>query len=280
MLLSPHGGVGMLWQITATLFGTVLAARSWGQRPEDRERADLRVVAEKRAARRQHTPSRRSRAALQPVPAASRKTQTFSYAACKRALDLVLGAAFLLAAAPLMGVIALGVGLTLGRPFLFSQQRVGRRGRLFRLYKFRTLAKRSLARSEVEWSAPAPHPLAALLRHTGLDELPQLINVLRGEMSLVGPRPERPHFVKQFQKGLPNYAARHCLQPGITGWAQVHGYRGDTSIARRLEHDLFYLNHWSLGFDLWILLLTLGGLAANLWSFVRGKPLDRRTGMA
>jgi lipopolysaccharide/colanic/teichoic acid biosynthesis glycosyltransferase len=157
---------------------------------------------------------------------------------------------------------------------------VGRGGRLFRLYKFRTLEPRPLARSEVEWSAPAAHPLAALLRQTGLDELPQLVNVLRGEMSLVGPRPERPHFVKQFQKRLPDYAARHRLQAGITGWAQVHGFRGDTSIARRLEYDLFYLNHWSLRFDLWILLLTLGACAVNLWAFARGKPLDGQVEMA
>ena len=198
----------------------------------------------------------------------------------KRLVDVVVGAAWLLVAAPLMGLIAIGVAVTLGRPIFFSQQRVGRGGRLFRLYKFRTLEDRPLERSEVEWSAPAAHPFAALLRQTGLDELPQLINVLRGEMSLVGPRPERPHFVRQFERRLPGYAARHSLPAGITGWAQVNGFRGDTSIARRLEYDLFYLKHGSLRFDLWILLLTVGGFAAHVWTFVRGKRLVGQAEMA
>jgi lipopolysaccharide/colanic/teichoic acid biosynthesis glycosyltransferase len=148
---------------------------------------------------------------------------------------------------------------------------VGRGGRFFRLCKFRTIERRPLKRSEVEWSAAASHPFAALLRRTGLDELPQLIHVLRGEMSLVGPRPERPHFVKVFERQLPCYAARHHLEPGITGWAQVHGLRGDTSIQRRLEYDLFYLRHWSLGLDVRILLLTVRGLSAALWSLGRGR---------
>jgi lipopolysaccharide/colanic/teichoic acid biosynthesis glycosyltransferase len=278
MLLSPHGGVGMLWQFTATVLGSILAARNWGEQAEQRGRAGLGLVHGKRPARRRKR-SRRERTALRAVPADRRQTPAFAYANGKRLLDLGLGAACLLAAAPLMGVIALGIGVTLGRPIFFSQQRVGRGGRLFRLYKFRTLDQRPLERSEVEWSAPASHPFAALLRHTGLDELPQLINVLRGEMSLVGPRPERPHFVTEFRERLPRYAARHRLQPGITGWAQVHGFRGDTSIARRLEHDLYYLRHGSQRLDLWILLLTLGGLAASLWRFVRGRPLAGRIEM-
>jgi lipopolysaccharide/colanic/teichoic acid biosynthesis glycosyltransferase len=175
-----------------------------------------------------------------------------------------------------MGAIALGIGLTLGRPVFFSQQRVGRGGRLFRLYKFRTLEVRPLAYSEMEWSPPAAHPVGVFLRCTGLDELPQCINVLRGEMSLVGPRPERPYFVQLFQSQLPRYQMRHQLQPGITGWAQVNGFRGDTSIARRLDYDLFYLKRWSLGFDLRILLLTLSGLAAGLWDFANRKQRYRQ----
>lgn len=272
MLLSPHSGVGMLWQFTATILGGVLAARNWGEQAEQRGRAVLDLVPGNRPPRRRKR-SRSARAPLRVVAADRHKTQTFAYATGKRLLDVALGGACLLAAAPLMGVIGLGIALTLGRPIFFSQQRVGRGGRLFRLYKFRTLAQRPIERSEVEWSAPPSHPFAALLRHTGLDELPQLIHVLRGEMSLVGPRPERPHFVAEFQKRLPRYAARHRLQPGITGWAQVHGFRGDTSIERRLEHDLFYLNHGSLRLDVRILLLTLGGLAVSLWRFVRGRSL-------
>jgi lipopolysaccharide/colanic/teichoic acid biosynthesis glycosyltransferase len=262
----------MLWQFTATVLGSVLAARHWNEQAEQRGRADLHLAPRNRPARRRKR-SRRAREEPRVVPAARRQTQTFAFATGKRLLDLTLSGACLLAAAPLLGLIALGIGQTLGRPIFFSQQRVGRGGRIFRLYKFRTLDQRPLERSDIEWSAPASHPFAALLRHTGLDELPQLINVLRGEMSLVGPRPERPHFVSEFQRRLPGYAGRHRLQPGITGWAQVHGLRGDTSIARRLEHDLFYLRRASLRLDLWILLLTLGGLAASLWRFARGRPL-------
>jgi lipopolysaccharide/colanic/teichoic acid biosynthesis glycosyltransferase len=208
------------------------------------------------------------------LPAAERTAQTFRYAVCKRIIDVVLAAASLPAAAVLIGLITFGIWVTLGRPIFFSQQRVGRGGRLFRLYKFRTLEARPVECSEVEWSAPASHPFAAFLRRSGLDELPQLLNVLRGEMSLIGPRPERPHFVKVFQADLPAYGARHALHAGISGWAQVNGFRGDTSIARRLDHDLYYLHHWSLGFDLRILLLTLLGLASNLWMLVRGGRSD------
>jgi lipopolysaccharide/colanic/teichoic acid biosynthesis glycosyltransferase len=270
MLLSPQGGVGIFWQFACSILGGVVATRSWGLRAGERGPAALRVARERRPARRSR--SRRARVA----PAGRQKTPALARPAGKRIVDLVLGVACLVAALPLMAAIALGIAVTLGRPILFSQQRVGRGGRPFRLYKFRTLDRRPLARSEVEWCAPAAHPFALLLRQTGLDELPQLINVLRGEMSLVGPRPERPHFVKQFQNRFPGYATRHCLRPGITGWAQVNGFRGDTSIARRLEHDLHYLSHGSLGFDLWILLLTLGGFAANVWAFARGGLSTQR----
>ena len=135
------------------------------------------------------------------------------------------------------------------------------------MYKFRTLGRDSLERGDHEWKVEPPNRLAAFLRATGLDELPQLINVLRGEMSLVGPRPERPHFVDRFQSELPFYSTRHRLQVGITGWAQVNGLRGDTSIAERVEYDLYYLNHWSLWFDLRILARTVTGFFRDLGSF-------------
>jgi lipopolysaccharide/colanic/teichoic acid biosynthesis glycosyltransferase len=280
MLLSPHDGVGMFWHINGAILGSVLATRAWDERADGRGRVDLRLVPGKRSAQVRRRRSRRLQRSLAAVGGRRQRTQTLAYRIGKRLLDVALGAAWLLAAAPLMCLIACGVALTLGRPIFFSQQRVGRGGRLFRLYKFRTLDERPLERSEVEWSAPAAHPFAALLRETGLDELPQLINVLRGEMSLVGPRPERPHFVKQFEKRLPAYATRHGLQAGITGWAQVNGFRGDTSIARRLEYDLFYLRHGSLRFDVWILLLTVCGFAGHLWSFVRRKRLVGQAEMA
>lgn len=266
----------MLWLFTCSVVSGAFTARCREQ-GAGRRQPSLSIVEGKRQRERRRWRKARK---LSVVPLRRQRTQGFAYATCKRLFDLSLSAVLLIAGAPLLVAIAAGIALTLGRPIFFSQQRVGRGGRLFRLHKFRTLEPRPFARSEVEWSAPAGHWFAALLRGTGLDELPQLLNVLCGEMSLVGPRPERPYFVRQFQKQLPHYAARHHLQPGITGWAQVHGFRGDTSIERRLEHDLFYLNHWSLGLDLRILLLTLSGFAVNLWAVVRGTRCVERTDFA
>jgi lipopolysaccharide/colanic/teichoic acid biosynthesis glycosyltransferase len=142
---------------------------------------------------------------------------------------------------------------------------VGRLGRRFRLYKFRTLPVATLADAGYRWVAPPTDAWGRFLRSTGLDELPQFFNVLRGEMSLVGPRPERPHFVEQFRRQLPFYSTRHRFQVGITGWAQVNGWRGDTSIPRRVEHDLYYLRHWSLALDFRILWMTLSDFFRRLW---------------
>lgn len=260
----------MLWQLACTMIGAVVAARGGSARK--RKHADLPWIAGGASSNGVGKHNGRSKQALENVAARNRTASSFSYAVVKRVVDVALIASCVVVAAPLMGAIAVGLGLTLGRPIFFSQQRLGRGGRRFRLYKFRTLDNRPLERSETEWFTPAAHPFASLLRRTGLDELPQLVNVLRGEMSLVGPRPERPHFAALFEQQLPRYAARHQLRPGITGWAQVSGLRGDTSISQRLEHDLFYLEHWSLAFDLRILALTVCGCAASLWTLLRGKP--------
>jgi len=158
-----------------------------------------------------------------------------------------------------MLLIGVMVKLTSAGPVLYRQQRLGLGGRPFWLYKFRTMRNNAEAETGPVWAVrndPRQTALGNLLRRLSLDELPQLINVVRGEMSLVGPRPERPYFVRQFAEALPDYARRHEVLPGLTGWAQVHGYRGNTSIARRLEYDLDYVAHWSLGLDLWILLWT------------------------
>ncbi len=156
-----------------------------------------------------------------------------------------------------MALIAIVIWLTSGKPVLIRQHRVGRDGRIFPIYKFRSLPAEALTESDDRWSVTPANEWSALLRAMGLDELPQLWNVLRGDMSLVGPRPERPRFVEQFSRLYPAYGSRHALRPGITGWAQVHGSRGDTSIERRIEYDLFYLQHWSLKLDLRILFMTL-----------------------
>lgn len=134
------------------------------------------------------------------------------------------------------------------------------------MLKLRTLPQEALATADRDWSVPATSRSMSFVRRAGLDELPQLWNVLRGEMSLVGPRPERPYFAQRFTEALPNYAARHHVHAGLTGWAQVNGLRGDSSIARRLEYDLHYLRQWSLGLDAWILLMTGWALVRDLFN--------------
>jgi lipopolysaccharide/colanic/teichoic acid biosynthesis glycosyltransferase len=128
------------------------------------------------------------------------------------------------------------------------------------MYKFRTMRVSQTADSDTRWTTeadPRRTRLGTLLRKTSLDELPQFINVLKGDMSVVGPRPERPHFVRQFLNDITRYNHRHCLKVGITGWAQVNGWRGDTSIDKRVEYDLYYLQNWSFTFDLRIIVMTV-----------------------
>lgn len=198
------------------------------------------------------------------VSSGSGAAQAFDYIVSKRALDLVVSLTGLILLAPCLAAIACVTWLRSGRPVLFAQQRVGRGGRRFSLYKFRTLPVLSLAEGDRQWTPAETDGWGRFLRSTGLDELPQLFNVLRGEMSLVGPRPERPHFVEQFRRHLVFYSMRHRFQVGITGWAQVNGWRGDTSISRRVEHDLYYLRHWSLALDVRILWMTLADFLRRL----------------
>ncbi|WP_329128444.1 exopolysaccharide biosynthesis polyprenyl glycosylphosphotransferase [Streptomyces caniferus] len=181
----------------------------------------------------------------------------------KRALDLALAGPALVLAAPLLLGCALAVRLADGPGVLFRQERIGRGGRTFTLLKFRTLRPCDAREAETRWSVADDDRMSRagrLLRRTALDELPQLWNVLRGEMSLVGPRPERPFFVQQFTRAYPEYGARHRMPPGITGLAQVHGLRGDTSIEDRARFDNLYIDSWSLGQDVRILLRTAASL--------------------
>ena len=186
----------------------------------------------------------------------------------KRLFDVVISALGLVTLAPVMAAIAAFIWRRSWRPVIFSQELVGRGGRRFRLHKFRTLPLDALSESDRRWSPPPTDAWGRFLRSTGLDELPQLWNVLRGEMSLVGPRPERPHFVEQFHRQWPGYARRHTMPVGITGWAQVHGWRGDTSIAQRVAYDLYYLRHWSLALDFRILCMTV----ADFFRRLRNAP--------
>ena len=178
----------------------------------------------------------------------------------KRVFDLVVGGVCLFVAAPVMLGIALAVRLTSPGPVLLRQERMGLDGRRFELLKFRTMRVDAEAATGPVWARQDDErrtSIGATLRRFNLDELPQLLNVLRGEMSLVGPRPERPVFVEDFRRRIPGYMLRHKVKAGMTGWAQVNGWRGDTSLEKRIEYDLYYIERWSLFLDLKILVQTL-----------------------
>lgn len=178
----------------------------------------------------------------------------------KRIVDIV-GAIFcIILFSPLMLFAVIGVKTTSKGPLIFKQERVGRHNKPFYMYKFRTM---EVQKEEVEkkgWTTkndPRVTKIGRLLRKTSIDEMPQFFNVLKGDMSLVGPRPERPLFVEKFKEEIPRYMIKHQVRPGLTGWAQVNGYRGDTSIRKRIEFDLYYIENWTLGFDFKILFLTI-----------------------
>ena len=176
--------------------------------------------------------------------------------AAKRLFDIVCAACGLVVLSPLFLITALAVGLTSPGGILFCQERIGLGGKPFIIYKFRTMRKENSGLKITASGDDRITPVGRILRKTKLDELPQLFNVLFGSMSLVGPRPERPYFVERFKEEIPRYMIKHQVRPGMTGWAQVNGYRGDTSITKRIEHDLYYIENWTLGFDFKILFLT------------------------
>ena len=191
---------------------------------------------------------------LQGTPA-----ESVLYIVLKRAFDVIFSAAVLVFAAPVFLLIAAAVRLSSPGPVFFAQERVGLNGKLFRMFKFRTMVVAPRADSDTRWTVkndPRCTRLGRILRRSGLDELPQFFNVLKGDMSVVGPRPERPMLVQRFMQSVGNYNRRHYLKVGITGWAQVNGWRGDTSIEKRIEYDLYYMRHWTLSFDLLIVVLT------------------------
>lgn len=178
----------------------------------------------------------------------------------KRVVDVVFSGLFLIVAAPLMLLIAAAVKLSSPGPVFYRQQRMGLNGQTFDMLKFRSMPVNAEAGSGPVWAKPGEQratPVGAFLRRTSLDELPQFINVLKGDMSVVGPRPERPVFIEQFKEHVPRYMLRHKVKAGITGWAQVNGWRGNTSIEKRIEYDLYYIQNWSLRLDFKIMLMTL-----------------------
>ena len=177
----------------------------------------------------------------------------------KRIMDIV-GAVFgIVLTSPVMLTAALLVKLTSPGPVIFKQERVGLHNKSFYMYKFRSMEKQSPREERKAWTVrndPRVTPVGKFLRRTSLDELPQLFNILRGDMSLVGPRPERPLFVDKFKEEIPRYMVKHQVRPGLTGWAQVNGLRGDTSIRKRIEYDIYYIENWTVWFDLKIILMT------------------------
>jgi exopolysaccharide biosynthesis polyprenyl glycosylphosphotransferase len=181
-------------------------------------------------------------------------------AVLKRAFDFTLASIGFVVLSPVLLLLAILVKLDSPGPPLYAQERVGLNGRRFQMLKFRTMRVDAESAGKAEWSRPGDPRrtrLGSVLRRLSLDELPQLWNVLLGHMSLVGPRPERPVFVKQFRASIPHYMLRHHVKAGITGWAQVNGLRGDTPLDLRIEYDLYYIKNWSMVFDMKILLLTV-----------------------
>ena len=191
----------------------------------------------------------------------------------KRCLDIFASLFLILITSPIMLVAVIGIKVTGGKgPVIFKQERVGLNKKIFTMYKFRSM--RVNDESNTAWSTNNDSRktfFGSVLRKFSIDELPQFFNVLKGDMSIIGPRPEVPFYVNQFKEEIPKYMIRHQVRPGITGWAQVNGYRGDTSIEKRIEHDIWYIEHWSLFLDIKIVFMTIFGGLVNKETIGGGK---------
>ena len=177
----------------------------------------------------------------------------------KRAMDIVGSLFGIIITSPIMLLSAILVKCSSPGPVIFKQERVGLHNKSFYMYKFRSMAMQTAAEEKKGWTGrndPRVTGIGKVLRRTSIDELPQLFNILKGDMSLVGPRPERPQFVEKFKEEIPRYMVKHQVRPGLTGWAQVNGLRGDSSIKKRIEYDIYYIENWTLGFDIKIILMT------------------------
>lgn len=178
----------------------------------------------------------------------------------KRVVDIIGSTLGIIILSPLMIVMAILVKTTSKGPVFFAQERVGLHNTKFMMYKFRTMYVQNEAEEQKAWTVkddPRVTPIGKILRKTSIDELPQLFNIFVGQMSLVGPRPERPAFVEKFKEEIPRYMIKHQVRPGLTGWAQINGFRGDTSIEKRIEYDLYYIENWTMTFDIKIMFLTI-----------------------
>lgn len=177
----------------------------------------------------------------------------------KRLVDIVGSLIGIILTSPIMLISAIAVKLSSPGPVIFKQERVGLHSKSFKMYKFRSMEQQKPSEEQKAWTVkddPRVTTVGRILRKTSIDELPQLFNILKGDMSLIGPRPERPLFVEKFKEEIPRYMVKHQVRPGLTGWAQVNGYRGDTSIRKRIEYDLYYIENWTMGFDIKIIIMT------------------------
>ena len=181
-------------------------------------------------------------------------------AVAKRAVDIVGSLCGLIVTSPLLLIVAILIRATSKGPIIFSQERIGQHNHAFKMYKFRTMYVQDTTEEKKGWTTkndPRVTKVGRILRKTSIDELPQLFNILIGDMSLVGPRPERPQYVEKFKEEIPRYMIKHQVRPGLTGWAQINSYRGDTSIRKRIEYDIYYIENWSMSFDFKIMFLTI-----------------------
>lgn len=185
-------------------------------------------------------------------------SNTFN-AMLKRIVDIFGALVAIILFSPVMLFSCIMIKLTSPGPLIYRQTRVGLHNKPFEMYKFRSMEVQTEEKEKKAWTVkndPRVTGFGKFMRHTSIDELPQLFNILKGDMSLVGPRPERPFFVEKFREEIPRYMVKHQVRPGLTGWAQVNGYRGDTSIRKRIDCDLYYIENWTLGLDFKILFLT------------------------
>ncbi len=186
-------------------------------------------------------------------------SNTFN-AICKRLVDIIGSLAGIIVLSPFLIIFAIIIKTTSKGPIIFKQERVGLHNKPFNMYKFRTMRVQTEAEEAKGWTTkddPRVTPVGKFFRKTSIDELPQLFNILKGDMSIVGPRPERPQFVEKFREEIPRYMIKHQVRPGLTGWAQINGYRGDTSIRKRIDYDIYYIENWTMGMDIKIMFLTV-----------------------
>ena len=182
------------------------------------------------------------------------------YKFIKRSFDIIFSSIAIVITSPVLITVAILIKTTSKGPIIYKQERVGLNRKKFNMFKFRSMKIQKEEDEKDKWTTkddPRKTKIGSFIRKTSIDELPQFFNVLRGDMSVVGPRPERPFFVEKFKEEIPKYMIKHQVRPGITGWAQVNGLRGDTSIKKRIEFDLYYIENWNLGIDFKIILMTV-----------------------